>query len=403
MGCIQHKDVVMPSNVSMGENRKNSVYLDRNYQFVDKPYIPNEGILYLDLNELYTILKILSRGKFGLVQLAQSKITGQKVVLKVLLNKRSKEIHEEVSILKRLDHPNIIKYLEMFQQRKQTFVVMEYCSRGELISSPSCLYPEEYIAMIIFKLLHAVNYLHGMGIVHRDIKPENCMLDSDGDLKLIDFGFSTFFQYGRKMTKVVGTPYYIAPEVLTHEYGPECDLWSVGVILHIMLLGYPPFDAKTQNDILFKVKSGKFNTNSKEFKDLSSESRSLLKRLLCKNPELRITSQDALLDDWFNLIKNEPPREILTNLQKCRKVFLELEYQILEMLIVLLPSAELTATKNYFRSLDHTYSGFVYLKDESENIDKLSYTKFLISLLQEYLKAEYLQSLYSLCCIVIST
>ena len=133
MGCIQHKDVVMPSNVSMGENRKNSVYLDRNYQFVDKPYIPNEGILYLDLNELYTILKILSRGKFGLVQLAQSKITGQKVVLKVLLNKRSKEIHEEVSILKRLDHPNIIKYLEMFQQRKQTFVVMEYCSRGELI------------------------------------------------------------------------------------------------------------------------------------------------------------------------------------------------------------------------------------------------------------------------------
>jgi calcium-dependent protein kinase len=159
--------------------------------------------------------------------------------------------------LSTLDHPNIVKYYETYEDVKYIYLVMELCLGGELmekLSERQSPFSESEAANIIEKLIRAIIHCNSANITHRDIKPENIMFDNDGEVKLIDFGLAKQTnKKNQKMHTVAGTPYFIAPEVLNGEYGKECDVWSYGVVLYLMLSAAYPFDGNNRAEVFGKI------------------------------------------------------------------------------------------------------------------------------------------------------
>ncbi len=178
------------------------------------------------------------------------------------------------------------------------------CYGGELfdkISEEQC-FSERDAAHILRQVLSAINYCHTRKIVHRDLKPENLLLDKDTEnpkIKIIDFGTSQMFDPDKKMSQKFGTPYYIAPEVLKKSYNEKCDLWSCGVILYILLCGYPPFNGANDKQIIEAVLKGKFTLDEPEWDDVSDDAKDIVKKLLTLDPEKRVSANDALQHRWI--------------------------------------------------------------------------------------------------------
>jgi calcium-dependent protein kinase len=149
----------------------------------------------------------------------------------------------------------------------------------------------------MMKLLMAINHCHSWGVIHRDIKPENIMYDKDGEIKLIDFGLSRIIeeQKSRKaLHTYCGTLAYMAPEVLSGTYNKECDIWSLGVLLYVLVSGYLPFQGQNRNKIMLRIQTADFHFKHKEFDKVSEECKSLLKKMLVAKPSDRITAKQAL-------------------------------------------------------------------------------------------------------------
>lgn len=187
------------------------------------------------------------------------------------------------------------------------------CYGGELFDkiSEEQYFSERDAANIVKQVLSAINYCHQMKIVHRDLKPENLLLDKGAEPKvtIIDFGTSAMFDPQKKMSQKFGTPYYIAPEVLKKNYDEKCDLWSIGVIMYILLCGYPPFNGANDKQIIEAVLKGKFTLEGKnttiyksiepEWDDVSDDAKDLVRKLLTYDPAKRISAQDALQHPWI--------------------------------------------------------------------------------------------------------
>ncbi|KAJ1460825.1 putative calcium-dependent protein kinase, partial [Pelagophyceae sp. CCMP2097] len=219
-------------------------------------------------------------------------------------------LSREVNILKSVQHPNIIRVYD--GARHHVFIVTELCSGGELFdsivqktTSKEGHYSEHDAARVVQQILQAVAYCHGHGICHRDLKPENFLFQTPGPdavLKIIDFGLSTAQQPGEGvMHTLVGTPYYIAPEVLQRNYSFPCDLWSVGCVTYILLCGYPPFNGNSDAEIFGRIRAG---LTAKSFpKDdwaaVSGACLSFIKNLLSLDAANRFTADEALKDAWI--------------------------------------------------------------------------------------------------------
>jgi calcium-dependent protein kinase len=166
-------------------------------------------------------------------------------------------LNYEIDILKNLDHPNILRLYEVFEDKKYIYLVTEFCQGGELFDEIIARgkFNERDAAVIIKQLLSAISYCHSKKVSHRDLKPENILIDNKETLqiKLIDFGTSQRFEDEENMELVLGTAYYIAPEVLKGHYDEKCDIWSIGVILYILLSGEPPFPGSDDKEILKSV------------------------------------------------------------------------------------------------------------------------------------------------------
>ena len=139
------------------------------------------------------------------------------------------------------------------------------------------------------KLFRAVGHCHANGVVHRDIKPENIMVGNDKELKLIDFGLSKIHKSSKNLETITGTPYYMAPEVLTESYDHKCDIWSLGVVMYVLLSGYLPFQGPNKYEVFKKILAGKFHFNHKEFAKVSNEGKDLISKLLRVDPNKRVT------------------------------------------------------------------------------------------------------------------
>ena len=197
-----------------------------------------------------------------MVQSCIHKATGDKRAVKRLAKEKLSpnariRLNYEIDILKNLDHPNILRLYEVFEDKKYIYLVTEYCQGGELFDEIIARgkFNEQDAAVVIKQLLSAISYCHSKKVCHRDLKPENILIDNKETLqiKLIDFGTSQRFEDAENMELVLGTAYYIAPEVLRGHYDEKCDIWSIGVIMYILLSGEPPFPGSDDKEILKSV------------------------------------------------------------------------------------------------------------------------------------------------------
>jgi len=260
--------------------------------------------------------KKLGEGSYGSVCKAKNKSTNQTRAVKTISKAQMKNIDrfkQEIAIMKMMDHPNIIKLFETFEDHRNIYLVMELCVGGELFDKiiASGHFTEVQAAILMQHIVRAIFYMHTTAqVCHRDLKPENFLFNTKdaiekSTLKIIDFGLSCQFAQGQVLTTKAGTPYYVAPQVLAGKYDHLSDLWSCGVIMYVMLCGYPPFFGETDAEVLSKVRLGNFSFNQADWKNISEDAKNLIRFLLKMNPKDRYTAEQTLNHEW---IKNKAPK-----------------------------------------------------------------------------------------------
>ena len=256
----------------------------------------------------YSIIKDLGHGSYGQVKKVKHKKLNEIRAMKIT-NKKSTSSKYEIEILRKISHPNITNIFEIFADSKKYYVIMEFLEGGELFDAITSIgsFSEESACQVMKQLLSAIYYLHSNNIVHRDLKPENIMLlqkpeNGNYHIKLIDFGTAKIFKPGKKMNKFIGTSYYIAPEVLKEKYDEKCDVWSCGIILYILLCGYPPFNGNTNVEIFHAIQNQNPIFAGEEWDDITSEAKELIKLMLRKNPNERWNADQCLKHKWFKIL-----------------------------------------------------------------------------------------------------
>lgn len=270
------------------------------------------------IHEFYDVeRRRLGEGSFAAVFKACNKSTGFERAVKVMSKNRRSNIprfYNEIALLKSVDHPNIVKYYESFQDPKFVYIVTEVCRGMEFADMLVKInhMTEVQAAITMQQVLRAITYMHKVGVMHRDLKPENMMFDTedeieDNTVKIVDFGLAIKFEFhpvtgeADVITSKCGAPYYVAPQVLAGHYNYMADIWSCGVLMYILLCGYPPFYGDSDADILAKVRLGNYHFNQADWKHISNEAKDLIRALLKINPADRITSVKALATPWLKL------------------------------------------------------------------------------------------------------
>uniref|UniRef100_A0AAQ4S452 MAP/microtubule affinity-regulating kinase 3 n=1 Tax=Gasterosteus aculeatus aculeatus TaxID=481459 RepID=A0AAQ4S452_GASAC len=254
----------------------------------------------------YRLLKTIGKGNFAKVKLAKHTLTGREVAIKIIdktqLNPTSlQKLFREVSVMKILNHPNIVKLFEVIETEKTLYLVMEYASGGEVFDYLVAhgRMKEKEARAKFRQIVSAVEYCHQKRIVHRDLKAENLLLDTDMNIKIADFGFSNEFTLGSKLDTFCGSPPYAAPELFQGKKydGPEVDVWSLGVILYTLVSGSLPFDGQNLKELRERVLRGKYRIPFY----MSTDCENLLKKLLVLNPGKRGSLQQIMKDRWMNV------------------------------------------------------------------------------------------------------
>lgn len=256
----------------------------------------------------YELGRTLGEGTFAKVKFARNIETGENVAIKildkekVLKHKMIGQIKREISTMKLIRHPNVIRLYEVMASKTKIYIVLEFVTGGELfdkIASKGRL-KEDEARKYFQQLINAVDYCHSRGVFHRDLKPENLLLDANGILKVSDFGLSALAQQVREdglLHTTCGTPNYVAPEVINNKGydGAKADLWSCGVILYVLMAGYLPFEDANLMSLYKKIFKASFTCPPW----FSSSAKKLIQRILDPNPSTRITIAEVIENDWF--------------------------------------------------------------------------------------------------------
>lgn len=255
---------------------------------------------------VYKIIKTLGKGNFAKVKLAIHLPTGREVAIKLIdktaLNTIARQkLYREVNIMKKLNHPNIVRLLQVIESERTLYLVMEYVSGGELFNYlvKNGRMRERDARVLFRQLVSAIEYCHSKSIVHRDLKAENLLLDQQMKLKIADFGFSTTFEPKAPLETFCGSPPYAAPELFRGKKysGPEVDSWSLGVVLYTLVSGSLPFDGTNLKELRDRVLRGKYRVPYY----VSIECESLIRKFLVLNPTQRTSLSAVMADRWINM------------------------------------------------------------------------------------------------------
>ncbi|KAK1174908.1 serine/threonine-protein kinase DCLK2 isoform X1 [Acipenser oxyrinchus oxyrinchus] len=257
----------------------------------------------------YKIGKVIGDGNFAVVKECVERSTGKEFALKIIDKAKcsGKEhlIENEVAVLRRVKHPNIIMLIEEVDTAAELYLVMELVKGGDLFDAitSSTKYTERDASAMVYNLAGALKYLHCLNIVHRDIKPENLLVcehpDSTKSLKLGDFGLATVVE--GPLHTVCGTPTYVAPEIIAETgYGLKVDIWAAGVITYILLCGFPPFRSENnlQEDLFDQILEGRLEFLSPYWDNITDSAKELIGRMLQVNMEARYTAEQVLAHPW---------------------------------------------------------------------------------------------------------
>lgn len=267
-----------------------------------------------NIKTIYRFGRVLGTGAFGQVRECTQRDTNQTYAIKIMV----KECHEkghwsnenmfkrEVKILSVLDHPNVVKYYNYFEDNRYSYAVLEYCKGGELFETilKNGAIAEDQAGPLIYQMASAIDYVHSKGVVHRDIKAENFLFqtpDPDSPLKLIDFGMSEqLAQPDLLLTDVCGSPHYLAPELVKRKYSLPADIWALGVLSYLMLFGRYPFDGDNTNAIVKEILNRHLVFEPLEGRAQPSPlAVSFIKHLLQRSVDKRPTATEVLQHPWL--------------------------------------------------------------------------------------------------------
>ncbi|GBG79327.1 hypothetical protein CBR_g29477 [Chara braunii] len=327
-----------------------------------------------DLKTLYEVTRELGRGQFGVTYQCTDKRTGDLYACKTISKRKLRrkedveDVIREVQIMHHLiGHKNIVELKGAYEDQAAVHLVMELAQGGELFDRIVARhhYTERAAAEMFRTIVHVVEICHSLGVMHRDLKPENFLLSSkreDADLKATDFGLSVFFKPGQKFTDIVGSAFYVAPEVLARNYGPEADIWSAGVILYILLSGSPPFYAESEKGIFDAIVQGDLDFQSSPWPSISSGAKDLVRRMLTQDPKQRITAAEVTHHRWMRVDGDAPDKPldsaVLTRLKKFAAAN-KLKKMALKVIAENMASEEIEGLKEMFRAMDVDGSGTI--------------------------------------------
>ncbi|VFQ95483.1 unnamed protein product [Cuscuta campestris] len=338
-----------------------------------------------DVRTGYTIGKELGRGQFGVTHLCTDKQTGEQLACKTiakrkLVNKEDiEDVRREVQIMHHLTgQPNVVQLKGAYEDKHSVHLVMELCAGGELFDRIIAKghYTERAAASLLRTIVQIVHTCHSMGVIHRDLKPENFLLlskDEDAPLKATDFGLSVFYKQGDVFKDIVGSAYYIAPEVLKRNYGPEVDIWSIGVMLYILLCGVPPFWAESENGIFNAILRGHVDFSSDPWPSISPGAKDLVKKMLNPDPKQRLTAFQVLNHGWIKEDGEAPDtpldNAVLERLKQFRAMN-KFKKVALRVIAGCLSEEEIMGLKEMFKSMDTDGSGTITLEELKQGLAK---------------------------------
>ena len=387
------------------------------------------------LEDKYEIIKQRGSGGFSRCVQVKNKTTGLLYACKELSKKNLSDyegLMREVNLMIKLDHPNIIKLYEVYETDKNIYLIMELCTGGELFdrivenTENGIQFTEKEAANLFKQMMSAINYCHKNGIVHRDLKPENLLYlnkEENSPIKVIDFGMSKRFNPKHYMSEKVGTAYYISPEVLQGKYDEKCDIWSAGVILYIIICGYPCFNGDDDNEIFAAIQRGKISFPSPEWDDISDDVRKLIKKMCCP-PDKRLTADQVLNETW---VKDNSPKSnkillpLKPDLFKNYANSSKLRKAVLTYIASRLSEEEIKKIKETFQSIDVDNDGKLSFEEmkkaisltgemkiefneeifksiDTDNSGNIEYTEFISACLEKnlYLNEEKLKDAFKL-------
>ncbi|MED6196408.1 Calcium-dependent protein kinase 15 [Stylosanthes scabra] len=327
-----------------------------------------------DIKKHYTLGKELGRGQFGVTYLCTENSTGNTYACKSILKRKltSKadrdDMRREIQIMQHLSgQPNIVEFKGAFEDRYSLHLVMELCAGGELFDRIIAQghYSERAAASMCRAIVNVVHICHFMGVMHRDLKPENFLLSSKDEgatLKATDFGLSVFIEEGKVYRDMVGSAYYVAPEVLRRSYGKEIDIWSAGIMLYILLSGVPPFWAETEKGIFDAILEGVIDFESEPWPSISNSAKDLVRKMLTQDPKKRITSAEVLEHPWIREggeASDKPIDSAVLSRMKQFRAMNKLKKLALKVIAESLSEEEIKGLKAMFANMDTDNSGTI--------------------------------------------
>jgi calcium-dependent protein kinase len=338
-----------------------------------------------NIHDDYNFIRVLGHGQYGAVREGRSKIESSEILektyaIKSILKSKMNIImlRRELEIMSVLDHPNIVRLYETYEDEQYVHIVMDYCGGGDVAERIvyEGAFSEQESAHVMEKILGAVNYLHVHNISHRDLKAENFLYESkkiDSEIKIADFGMSAKFGDNQRMQSLAGTPYYLAPEVLKGSYTKNCDIWSLGVFMFFILSGSYPFRGGNLDEVFENVAGGKLRFDNSWAK-ISKEGIDLISAMLVVDPRKRISIKKALVHPWFTQHKKTRPEPVpfhIFNSLKQYKAENKLWQEALKVIVKVLSKEQIADLKKWFIAIDSNNSGSISA-NELEKAMKLS-------------------------------